>query len=143
MPAALQKFSIFCLLGLGLAGCVTREPSLQEIKSKRFETVADKAVVYLYRDRPDFIDAAVSFTLDGQHQGASYRGTYYRFELAPGRHRIAGFAGDIGHIEFMTEAGKLYFIRHAVTRLRGIDLSFFQMVPAEYGRPAVLRYELN
>jgi hypothetical protein len=143
LAAALQKVAILCLLTLGVAGCITREPSPREIESKRFEPVADKAVVYLYRDRVDFIENTVSFTLDLQHQGASYRGTYFRFELAPGRHRLAGFAGDIGQLEFTAEAGKLYFIRHSVTRLRGIDLSFFQMVPPEYGRAAVLHYELN
>jgi hypothetical protein len=128
---------------LALAGCVTREPSPQEIKSKRFDAVPDKAVIYLYRDRVDFVDSPASFTLDTQHQGASYRGTYFRFELAPGRHRLAGFAADIGHFEFDVQAGKLYFIRHSVTRMGRFDLSFFQMVAPEYGRQAVLQYELN
>ena len=82
------------LLALALTACVTREPSPQEIRSKRFETLPDKAVVYLYRDRIDFVDNPASFTLDGAHQGATYRGTYFRLELAPGRHQLAGFAQD-------------------------------------------------
>jgi hypothetical protein len=131
------------VLALALAGCVTREPTPQDLKAKRFEMVADKAVVYLYRERADFVDTPASFMLDDQHQGASYRGSYFRFELAPGRHRLAGFAADGGRFEFSTEAGRLYFIRHSVTRLNGFDLSFFQLVPAEYGRQAVLQYELN
>ena len=131
------------LLMLALAACVTREPSPQEIRSKRFETLPDKAVVYLYRDRIDFSDNPASFTLDGAHQGATYRGTYFRLEMAPGKHRIAGFAADIGHLDFITEAGRIYFIRHSVTRLHNFDLSVFQIVPAEYGRPAVLQYEMN
>jgi hypothetical protein len=131
------------VLALALAGCVTREPTPQDLKAKRFEIVADKAVVYLYRERTDFADNPASFMLDDQHQGASYRGTYFRFELAPGRHRLTGFAADIGRLEFNTEAGRIYFIRHSVTKLRGIDLSFFQLVPADYGRQAVLQYELN
>lgn len=126
-----------------LASCVTREPSPREIESKRFHAVADKAIIYLYRDRVDFVDQPASFTLDAQHQGASYRGTYFRFEVAPGRHRLAGFAGDIGHFEFNTQAGSIYFIRHSVSRLGRFDLSHFQLVPPEYGRHAVLQYELN
>lgn len=131
------------LLALALTACVTREPSPQEIRSKRFETLPDKAVVYLYRDRIDFMDNPASFTLDGAHQGATYRGTYFRLELAPGRHQLAGFAGDIGHFEFAVEAGRLYFIRHTVSRFRGTELSHFQPVPADYGRQAILPYELN
>ena len=95
------------LLALALTACMTREPSPQEIRSKRFETLPDKAVVYLYRDRIDFVDNPASFTLDGAHQGATYRGTYFRLELAPGRHQLAGFAGDTGHFEFAVEAGRL------------------------------------
>ena len=131
------------MLALALGGCVTREPSPREIQSKRFDTLPDKAVIYLYRDRVDFIDSPASFTLDTQHQGATYRGTYFRFEMAPGRHRLAGFSGDIGHFEFDVQAGNLYFIRHSITRIGGFDRSYFQMVPADYGRQAVLQYELN
>jgi Protein of unknown function (DUF2846) len=105
--------------------------------------VADKAVIYLYRDRVDFTDGAPGVMLDGQLQGATYRGTYFRFEVAPGRHRLEGYAGDSGRYEFNTEAGRIYFIRQSVTRLVGFDLSFFQPVAPEYGRAAVLQYELN
>jgi hypothetical protein len=143
MPPMLCRLVTILVLACCIAGCVTREPSPQEITSKRFETVAGKAAVYLFRDRPDISDNAISFTLDGAHSGTTYRGTYYRFELAPGRHRLAGYAADIGNLEFAVEAGRLYFIRHTAIRLRGLDHSVFQMVPAEYGRAAVLRYEMN
>jgi hypothetical protein len=136
-------FLLVFLLTSALTGCVTRQPLPQEIQSKRFETIADKAVVYLYRDRPDFADVVAGFTLDGDYRGASYRGTYYRIELAPGRHRIAGFAGDIGQLEFDAQAGRLYFIHHSVVRQRVTHQSRFQFVPDSLGRDAVLRYELN
>jgi len=143
MQAMFCRIITVLVLACGIAGCITREPSPQEIASKRFETVAGKAAVYLFRDRPDITDNAISFTLDGAHAGTTYRGTYYRFELAPGRHRFAGYAADIGNFEFTVDAGAIYFIRHTAFRLRGIDHSVFQMVPAEYGRAAVLRYEMN
>ena len=140
--AVLLKCTALWVLACALAGCVTREPSPQEIGAKRFDPVAGRAVVYLYRERADFADAAVGLMLDDEYRGTSYRGTFHRFELAPGRHRLAGYAGDIGRLEFTVEAGRLYFIRHAVTRLRGIELSFFHPVPAEAGRQSVLQYEL-
>ena len=100
-------------------------------------------MIYLFRDRLDFSESPAAFTLDGQLQGTSYRGTYSRLELTPGRHQLGGYAGDSGHIEFSVEAGQLYFIRHTLTRVGGFELSFFQPVSAESGRQAVLRYELN
>jgi hypothetical protein len=131
------------VLALALTACVTREPSPREIQSKHFDAVADKAVIYLYRDRADFSSNPASFALDTQPQGASFRGTYFRLEVAPGRHRLEGFGPDIGHLEFDTRAGEIYFIRHSVGRLFGFDRSHFQPVPPDYGRQAVLQYEMN
>ena len=113
------------------------------MQAKRFETVADKAVVYLYRDRVDFTDGAPGVMLDGQLQGSTYRGTYFRFVVAPGRHRLEGYTTDNGRYDFVAEAGRIYFIRQSVSRLAGFDQSFFQPVAPEYGRAAVLQYELN
>ena len=143
MPLMFRRLFTVLVLACGIAACVTREPSPQETASKRFETVAGKSAVYLFRDRSDLSDSAISFTIDGAHAGTTYRGTYYRFELAPGRHRLAGFAADVGTLEFAVEAGGLYFIRHTAIRLRGLEHSVFQMMPADYGRAAVLRYEMN
>jgi hypothetical protein len=128
---------------LALAACVTREPSPAEIKARRFEPVADKAVIYLFRERVDFRDSPASFSLDGAFQGTNYRASYFRLELAPGLHRLAGFAGDTGYLEFEVEANQLYFIRHSLMRIGSMDRSLFQPVPADYGRQAVLQYELN
>ncbi len=127
-----------------LTGCVTRPPSPQDIQAKRFEAIPDKAVVYLYRDLPDFADDPASFTLDGQPQGATYPGTYFRLELASGRHRLAGFAGDAGLFTFDTQPGRLYFVRQTVSRFisPGFFQSYFYLVDEGQGRNAVLRYEL-
>jgi len=130
------------LLLLVLAGCATREPSPEELRSKRFEAIPDKAVVYLYRDRLDFTNAPASLTLDGQPLGSTYQGTFFRLELAPGQHRIAGFAGDSGSFVFSAEAGKLYFVLQIVSRFLGFDQSLFYLVSEEQGRDAVLRYEM-
>jgi hypothetical protein len=125
-----------------LAGCATREPSPQDLQAKRFEAISDKAVVYLYRDRADFSGAPSGIMLDGQALGSTYLGTYFRLELVPGRHRIAGFAGDAGRFEFDTQPGKLYFVRQTVSRMLGFDQSFFYQVGEDQGRNAVLRSEL-
>jgi hypothetical protein len=134
-------FGAIALL-LVIASCATRVPDPAELQAKRFETIPDKSAVYLYRDRPDFSSAPASLTLDGQPLGSVYAGTFFRLELAPGRHRIAGYAGDSGVFEFSAEAGKLYFVRQIVSRFLGFDQSLFYVVSAEQGRNAVLRYEM-
>jgi hypothetical protein len=80
--------------------------------------------------------------LDGQQQGTTYVGTYYRLEIPPGRHRIAGFAGDSGRLDFDTEAGKLYFIRQAVSWFFAFPRSYFQLVSDAQGRNGVYRAQL-
>jgi hypothetical protein len=129
---------------LFVTGCVTRAPSPQDLQAKRFETIPDKAVIYLFRDLPDLSDSQISFTLDTQFQGTTYPGTYFRLELAPGRHRLAGFAGDAGSFEIDTLPGKLYFVQiQATVRFFGIDQSRFNLVSEDRGRRAVLQYELT
>ncbi len=125
-----------------LAACAARPPSPADLQAKRFESIPDKAVVYLYRDSPDFSNVPATFLLDGQQQGSTYEGTYYRLELAPGRHLIAGFAGDGGRFAFDTQPGRLYFIRQSVSRFGPFHQSYFAMVGEREGREGVLRSEL-
>lgn len=129
------------LLLLLLTACAARPPSAADLEAKRFAPLADKAVVYLYRRYPDFSDRPASFTLDGQFHGSTYPGTYYRLELAPGVHRIGGFASDAGAMQFQVEAGRLYFVRQIVGRML-FDQSFFALVNEHEGRDGVLRSEL-
>jgi hypothetical protein len=125
-----------------LCACAARPPSPADLQAKRFETLPDKAVVYLYRDSPDFSDVPATFLLDGQQQGTTYQGTYHRLELAPGRHLITGFAGDGGRFGFETQPGRLYFIRQSVSRFGPFHQSYFAMVGELEGRDAVMRAEL-
>lgn len=79
--------------------------------------------------------------MDGQGLGSLYAGTYYRLELAPGTHRIAGYAGDSGVFELAVTAGGLYFVQHTLTRTGGFDRSIFFRVNGAQGRAAVQNYE--
>ena len=138
-----MKSAVVVICALLLAACATREPSPAELDARQFKTVAGKAVVYVYRDRLDALDNQAVIMLDEQMQGASYRGSFFRFELSPGRHRLDGYAGDSGRYNFVVDAGGLYFIRHSLGRIAGQDYSVFRPVPPETGRAAVLQYEMN
>lgn len=128
---------------LWIAGCTPLPPVPQDIQAKKFETVPGKAVVYLFRDAPDFSDEAATVLVNDNVRGSTYPGTYLRIELPPGRHRISGFASDSGNIEFNTQAGGLYFLQQSVARaLIRMQTSVFRFVGEAYGRSAVLRSEL-
>lgn len=125
-----------------LAGCAQLPPSPQNIQAKKFESVPDKAVIYLARDIPDFDDRPATLTLDGAATITTYPGTYFRWEVAPGVHRIAGFAGDAGVITLNTEPGKVYFVQQRLSPWMRWPQSYFYPVREDYGRAVVMRSQL-
>lgn len=124
-----------------LAGCVTPlPPTPQDLAAKRFEAAPGKAVIYLVRDNPDFSYDGTTLMLDDNMAGTTYPGTYFRWEVAPGMHRIAGFAGDAGAINLRVEPNALYFVQQSVSRAFHVAAqSSFRPVDPGYGRVAVMR----
>jgi hypothetical protein len=101
------------LVVLLLAGCAQLPPSAEDIQAKRFEPVPDKAVIYIVRDN---VGAHLdhSLWLDESAMITTHTGTYYRWEVAPGTHRIMGGAESTAALTLNVEAGKLYFVHHIV-----------------------------
>lgn len=130
------------ILALALAGCVQLPPSPQDIQAKKFESVPDKAVIYLVRDMPDFSSRPATIALDDAAMITTYPGTYFRWEVAPGTHRIAGFAGDSGVITLQTEPGKVYFVQQRLSPWSRSPWSYFYAIGEQYGRAVVMRSEL-
>lgn len=126
-----------------IVACAPLPPNPADLEAKRFEPIADKGVVYLFRALPDFVDDGATIMVDDLMQGTTYPGTYLRLELDPGRHRIAGFASDAGFFEFEVGAGEIRFLQQSVIRgFIGPARSQFRPVHEDYGRQAVLQYEL-
>jgi hypothetical protein len=135
--------SLFVLAAALIAGCITPlPPSPRDLEAKRFEAVPGRAVIYVVRDQPDFTREPTSVVLDDSVMGTSYPGTYFHWVVAPGRHRIAGFASDSGVMVLDTTAGNIYFIQQSVTRTLGMTRSIFRPVHPVHGRDVVLRSEL-
>ncbi len=127
------------LIALALAGCVQLPLTPQDIQARKFELVPDKAVVYLVRDHPDFSDKAATIWLGDTVMITTYSGTYFRWEAAPGTHRISGYGPDIGAITLQVEAGKIYFVQQQLTWFMPFPRSQFFLVNEPYGRAAVSR----
>lgn len=133
---------VLAAAALALAACAPLPPSPQDIRAKQFERVPDKAVIYIVRDFPDFSDRAATVSLGDTGTITTYPGTYYRWAVNPGTHRIAGFAGDAGAFTLQVEAGRLYFVRQSLSPSLRFPQSYFHAVSEQYGRTAVGRSEL-
>ena len=132
------------LLVLLIAGCAQLPSTPQDIQAKKFESVADKAVIYIVRTPMDSHEAG-TIQLDDNAQITTFSGTYYRWEVAPGLHRIAGYAGESGLVQINAQAGKIYFVRQTVggTRRSGWMLTNVQQIGEQEGRKLVMQSQLR
>jgi len=125
---------------LALAGCVQLPLTPLDLQARKFESIPDKVVIYVVRDSPDFSDVAATIWLGEKLMLTTYPGTYFRWEVPPGAHRITGAAADIGQITLDTRPGTLYFVQQRVAAaMMGFPQSSFHHVDAPNGRAAVLR----
>lgn len=125
-------------LTMALAGCQQLPLTPEDIQARKFEAVPDKAVIYLVRDSPDFSSIQSQISVGDKLLLKTYPGTYYRWEVPPGTHRIAGYAEDSGTISVQVDRGRIYFVQQRVSGLR-VPSSMFAVVGEPQGRAAVLR----
>jgi hypothetical protein len=128
------------VVALLLAGCAEVPPNAEDIQAKRFEPVADKAVIYIVRDHVG-TDVDQMLRLGDAETISTYTGRYYRWEVAPGTHRIAGMMESTASITLNAEAGKIYFVRHGVVGSdgAGVQWTFLQRVDERAGRAIIAR----
>jgi hypothetical protein len=134
-----RVLSIALAMALTLAGCQQLPLSPEDLQAKKFAAVPDKAVIYLVRDSPDFSDQPATIRLGDNVMITTYTGTYYRWEVPPGAHRITGYAADIGTITLQAEAGRIYFVRQQRAPFVHVQSSHFYLVSEPEGRAAVMR----
>lgn len=137
----MRRAFILVVLAL-LAGCAQLPPSPADIQAKKFEALPDKAVIYLVRAYPDFSDNAATIWLGDSIMITTYPGTYYRWEVDPGSHRINGYGPDIGAIVVQAEAGRIYYVLQQLSPALRFPNSYFQFIPDGSGRAAVMRSTL-
>lgn len=126
-------------VALLLAACVQLPPTPQDLQAKKFEAVADKAVIYVVRDSPDHNSGAATIRLGDDILITTYPGTYFRWEIPPGTHCITGYAADIGTITLRVEAGRIYFVKQQLGPFMRFPSSHFYLVNEPEGRAAVQR----
>ena len=130
------------IIALLLAGCAPLPPHPQDAQAKRLEPVPGKSVIYLLRDRPDFSSVAAPVMLDDNFMGTTYEGTYFRWEVAPGNHRIAGFASDSAVIDLTTQPGQVYFVQQRMSPWSTSPRSNFYNVREQDARQVLTRSQI-
>jgi hypothetical protein len=127
------------VIAILLAGCVQLPPTPQDLQAKKFEAVPGMSAIYLVRDYPDFSDQAAPIWLGDSITITTHPGTYYRWVVPPGAHRITGATADIGTITLQTEPGRIYFVRQQLSPFMRFPQSYFYVVSEPAGRAAVMR----
>ncbi len=95
-----------------VSACVQLPPTPQDVQAKNFQTLPDKAVIYIVRLR---MDAPVQGPLSiPGGMISTHPGTYYRLEVAPGTQRIEGAGASTAAVTVQAEAGKIYFVEQSV-----------------------------
>lgn len=124
------------------AACTPLPPSPADIQAKKFEIAPGRAVIYIVRDVGGFYQDGATLLLDDQITITTWPGTYYRWEVAPGTHRIAGYASDSGNITVKASANEISFVQQWVGFGMLGPRSRFGPVSFEQGRTVVMRSEL-
>ena len=132
------------LIALLLAGCAPLPLTPQDIQAKKFESVPGKAAIYIVRANMDSRELG-TLLLDDTGALTTYHNTYHRWEVAPGKHRIAGFGQQSAAITLETEPGKLYFVEHTVlgSPRTGAAFTYLNRIDEQRGRKMVLESYSN
>lgn len=80
----------------------------------QFSPVPGKGVLYLYRAQLVGLLAGLDVTLDGRNIGQTRGFSFFRLELEPGRHVLAG-AAHCEPLEFNIDAGQVLLIEQEMT----------------------------
>ena len=118
-------------------------PSPADIEAKRFQPVPDKAVVYIVRTPADS-DEAGALMLDDHVTITTLRGTYYRWEVDPGPHKIEGVTTSPIRIVFNAAPGRIYYFMHTVygTSRTGPAWTALQPISEPHGQALVRESQL-
>ena len=126
-----------------LAGCAQLPPSPEDIQAKKFQIPSDKSAIYVVRTPMDSSEPG-SLAL-GNSQITTHRGTYYRWEVAPGTHRVSGLGFGVESVTLTTTPGRIYFLEHTVIGDPddgGVQSTRIRVIGDQAGRNLVTRSQL-
>jgi hypothetical protein len=119
------------------AGCASTPQASRErdADAKAFDAHPGAAGVYVYRSPFNTEPDDNVLYVDGRLIGSTVPGTYFRVNLAPGKHTLHGTGVDLGELTIDMRPGMLYFVDLSVIA----GHSRYQLVAPEQGRQAIAR----
>lgn len=124
---------------LMLAGCSTLQRQAGTDGGSHSGTIAETSMIYLVREESRSDAQPLIVVLDGATEGLTYPGTFIRWQVSPGPHRISGYGADTGAIDISAEPGKTYFVYQSVSRVQGLLRSEFRRMDERDGRGLIAR----
>jgi hypothetical protein len=136
-----MKLHALLLSAVVLAGCGTPMPlTPADVQARRMEAPpSGMGVIYLVRQDPDHNRVPATITLGDKATITTYPGTYYRWEVPPGRHQISGAFADIGTITVQVEPGQTYYVQQWTRPWITYAMSYFQPVSEGQARAIISR----
>jgi hypothetical protein len=122
------------------AGCasVPMASADADAAAKRFESVAGKSTIYIYRNEVFGGAVALTVSMDGKIVGRTGSKTFFALDVDPGAHEISSIAENTSTLKLNTAAGKRYFVWQEVKMGLWQPRSQLHEVDEATGRKAVL-----
>lgn len=136
---------ITILLTLSMAiGCASAPMATPErdMTAKAFSSIADKAVVYIYRDENFGGAVKIPIIVNSRIIGDTVAKSYFRIVLDPGPCEVQCKAESDSRQSFQTEAGKVYFLRQEMKMGMFVAGCMMHLIPEAEGRMAIARCKL-
>jgi hypothetical protein len=82
----------------------------QDAEARLLQSIPDKAVIYLLRDRGYLYITEVNVGFDGELKGTTWPNTFYRWEVPPGQHEIVSYTQPPAILSLKTVPGGVYYV---------------------------------
>lgn len=140
---------LMCLLPVLLFGCAAVTPTSlslasadKESETKRFLSIPDKAVLYIYRDQFSGSAWQIPIAINRIFIGKTGGYTFFRKTLAPGHYVVESKSENIAQISLVLEAGKVYYVRQE-TKMGAVKIrTDLKLVDEATGREGVKKSRL-
>ncbi len=112
------SFLSLCVMSFIISGCasIPLQSKSEDMAAKKFEPVANQSKIYVFRKKA-FAGAAIKLplTLDSVLKGPLASGTFFVWNVSPGKHEVFCSGTDDASLTLETEPGKIYFIQQLLS----------------------------
>ncbi len=140
----MNRIGFMAVLILLTSGCasVPMAPASADSAAKQFQSIPDKANVYIYRNEGMGGAIKMGIYVDEQPVAQTAASTYVNLQLDPGPHTIRGHAENNSEVPLDAKGGELYFIWQEVKMGIMSARNKLQIVDAAQGKKGVQECKL-